>query len=136
MISPDLTTINQAVAQSDPTNVSPINFTAVFTEAINPATFTAADITVGGTSASASAGSPTTSDNITWNIPVTATADGTVIVSPAAAKVTDVVGNNNTASTSTDNSVLYDTPLTVTFESGSCSGRSNQRSYHQFYCSI
>ncbi|HNP76818.1 MAG TPA: T9SS type A sorting domain-containing protein [Cyclobacteriaceae bacterium] len=110
---PDVT-INQAVAQSDPTNVSPINFTAVFTEAINPATFTAADITVGGTSASASAGSPTTSDNITWNIPVTATADGTVIVSLAAAKVTDVVGNNNTASTSTDNSVLYDTPLTVT----------------------
>jgi hypothetical protein len=110
---PDVT-INQAGAQADPTNISPINFTAVFTEAINPATFTAGDITVGGTSAGASAGTPTTSDNITWNIPITATADGTVIVSLAASKVTDPVGNDNIASTSTDNSVLYDTPLTIT----------------------
>lgn len=111
---PDVT-INQAVAQSDPTNVSPINFTAVFTEAINPATFTAADITMGGTSAGASAGTPTTSDNITWNIPVTGmSSTGTVIVSLGANKVTDLAGNNNAASTFTDQTVTYDiTPPAV-----------------------
>ena len=40
-------TINQAAAQADPTNASPIIFTVVFSEAVTG--FTAGDVTLGGT---------------------------------------------------------------------------------------
>ena len=106
--TPPTLTINQAAGQADPANVALMNFTVVFSEAINPASFTAGDITLTGTG-TATIGTPTTSDNITWNVPVTATTDGTIIASMTATKVTDVAGNDNTASTSTDNSVTYDT---------------------------
>jgi hypothetical protein len=108
-------TVNQAGGQPDPTGLSPINFTAVFSEPINPATFTAADVTLSGTASGAGVNSPTTLDNITWTIPITGmSSTGTVIVSLGANKVTDVAGNNNTASTFTDQTVTYDiTPPTV-----------------------
>ncbi|MEJ0056078.1 MAG: hypothetical protein WDN75_10700 [Bacteroidota bacterium] len=41
-------TVNQAGAQADPTNVNTISFTAVFSEPINPASFTATDVTNSG----------------------------------------------------------------------------------------
>jgi hypothetical protein len=112
--TPPTATINQAVGQVDPTPSNPINFTVVFSEAINPVTFTAADITLTGTG-TATVGTPTTSNNITWNVPVTATASGTIIASLSANKVTDVAGNNNTAATFTDRTVTYDNvPPTAT----------------------
>ncbi len=40
-------TINQAAGQADPTNTSPINFTAIFSEPVSG--FTAADVTITGT---------------------------------------------------------------------------------------
>jgi hypothetical protein len=40
-------TINQAAAQADPTNASPINFTVVFSEPVTG--FTNADVTLTGT---------------------------------------------------------------------------------------
>jgi hypothetical protein len=102
-------TVNQAGGQADPTNNPVISFTVVFSEAIAPATFSSGDITTGGTATSVIWSVPTTSDNITWTIATSAVgADGTVIPSISADKVTDVTGNNNTASTSTDNSVAYD----------------------------
>jgi hypothetical protein len=100
-------TVNQAPAQNDPTNTNPINFRVVFSEAINPVTFTAGDITLSG-SASATVGTPTTSDNITWTIPVTASSNGTIIATLSASVITDANGNPNTTSTSTDNTVTYD----------------------------
>ena len=42
-------TVDQAGGQSDPTNASPVTFTAVFDEPIHDATFTNADVSVGGT---------------------------------------------------------------------------------------
>ena len=55
-------TINQAVAQADPTNTSPINFTVVFSEAITG--FTTGDVTLtgtaGGTLTGTVTGGPTT----------------------------------------------------------------------------
>src|SRR5205814_2357238 len=68
-------TINQAAAQADPTNGSPINFTVVFSEAVGD--FTAADVTLGG-----SAG-PTTAlvsgSGTTYNVAVSGMAsNGTV----------------------------------------------------------
>jgi Bacterial Ig domain/Bacterial cadherin-like domain/Bacterial Ig-like domain len=100
-------TINQAATQADPTNSGTINFTAVFSEAIDPNTFTASDITLTGTSTGAVVGTPTTTDNITWNIPITATVAGTVIANLEINTVTDVAGNGNDAATFTDNSVTY-----------------------------
>ncbi len=109
-------TINQAVGQVDPTNNSTINFTIIFSEPINPSTFTSADITTGGTAGSVVWGTPTTADNITWNIATSSIGSGgTVIPTILANKATDIAGNNNAASTSTDNSVLFDaTPPVVT----------------------
>jgi autotransporter-associated beta strand protein len=114
-------TINQAGGQADPTNNSVISFTVVFSEAINPATFTSGDITTGGTATGVAWSTPTTSDNITWTIATSAvTGDGTVIPSIALNKITDIAGNDNTASTSTDNSVIYDiTPPAITMTGSS-----------------
>lgn len=104
-------TINQAVGQNDPTNASPINFTVVFSE---PTTnFVTGDVTISGT-----AGATTqlvTGSGTTYNVAVSGmTTNGTVIASIAANRATDVAGNPNTASTSTDNTVTYDAaPPTV-----------------------
>jgi hypothetical protein len=56
--------LNQAAGQSDPTNGLPVTYTVVFSQAINPASFTTADIVAGGT-ASVTSWTLTTSDNIT-----------------------------------------------------------------------
>ena len=107
-------TINQSVGQTDPTNISPVSFTAVFSEAINPATFANSDITLGGTATGKSVASRTSGDNITWTITIGATGSGTITPTIAASAVQDPAGNNNTASTFADNTVTLDiTPPTV-----------------------
>jgi hypothetical protein len=105
-------TINQASGQADPTNVSPINFTVVFSEPVSG--FATGDVTVGGTAGATSAvvtGGPTT-----YNVAVSGmSTSGTVTASIPAGVATDGVGNSNAASTSTDNTVTYDvTAPTVT----------------------
>lgn len=117
--SQDLTkpsvTINQKSGSADPINALPIQFTIVFSEAVNPSTFTTSDITQSGT-ATGITWSLTSSNNITWTLSATAiAAPGTVIPSLAAGVVSDPAGNTNFVSTSTDNSVTYDiTKPTVT----------------------
>jgi hypothetical protein len=106
---PDVT-VNQAGGQTDPTNTSPILFTAVFDEPINLATFTNADVSMGGT---ATTGAVTVAeiapnDATTFSISVVVSGDGTVIASIPAGGVEDYATNTNTASTSTDNEVTYD----------------------------
>jgi hypothetical protein len=105
-------TINQAAGQADPTSATPINFTAVFSEAVSG--FTGAGVTIGGTAggtAVAVTGGPST-----YNVAVSGmSSTGTVIASIAAGVARDAAGNLNTASTSTDNSVTFDaTRPTVT----------------------
>ncbi|MFZ1452694.1 MAG: M36 family metallopeptidase, partial [Ferruginibacter sp.] len=101
-------TINQAAAQPDPTGVSPINFTAVFSEAVTG--FATGDVTVGGTAGATTAtvtGGPTT-----YNVAVSGmTGSGTVTASIAAGVCVNGSAVPNTASTSTDNSVTYNVPL-------------------------
>jgi hypothetical protein len=107
---PDVT-VNQAPGQPDPTNASPINFRVVFSEPINVASFSPADVSLGG-----SAGATTVTltqiapnDGTTFNVAVTGmTGSGTVTAILAPGAVSDPAGNGNTASTSTDNSVAYD----------------------------
>lgn len=106
-------TINQGGAQIDPTAGNSITFNAVFSEAVTG--FTNGDITITGT-AGATTANVSSGDNITWTVTVTGvTSDGTVVVSIPANAAQDAVGNNNFASTSTDNTVTRDTaPPTIT----------------------
>ncbi|MBL8103687.1 MAG: sortase, partial [Anaerolineales bacterium] len=97
-------TVNQAAAQVDPINISPINFTVVFNEAVNG--FDPADITIGGTAGATTA--VITGAGPTYNVAISGMVnDGTVIISIDANVVTDASGNDNVASTSTDNIVTY-----------------------------
>jgi len=107
---PDVT-IDQSGAQVDPTNVSPVAFTAVFDEPIDVATFTNADVTIDGT---ATTGAVTVTemapnDGTTFTVSVIVTSDGTVIASIPAGGVEDWMDYANTASTSIDNTVTLDT---------------------------
>jgi hypothetical protein len=104
-IAPSVT-IDQAAGQADPAGTAPINFTVVFNEPV--ASFAAANLTLGGTApgarSAAISGGPTT-----YTVAVSGmTGSGTVTAAIAAAAVTDLAGNPNTASTSTDNSVEFD----------------------------
>jgi hypothetical protein len=105
-------TINQAVAQLDPTNTSPINFTVTFSEVVTD--FVIGDMTLGGTAGATTA--TVTGGPITYNVAVTGmTTSGTVIATIAAGVAHDAAGNPNIASTSTDNTVTYNiSVLTVT----------------------
>ena len=114
-------TINQASGQADPTRNGPIVFTVVFSQDVQG--FTTADpgdVVLGGT-AGASAfviSQPNPSDFTTYTVTVSGmTRTGTVTASIPAhvAQDTRLVTLDNLASTSTDNSVVYDvTAPTVT----------------------
>ena len=124
---PPTVTVNQATAQTDPTNTSPINFTAVFSESITG--FNAADVVVSGTAG----GNKTvgvTGGPRTFNIAVSGMTDGTVIASVAAGAAQDAAGNSSLASTSTDKTVTFDItppapPSTPDLAAASDSGVSN-----------
>ncbi len=107
---PDVT-IDQAGGQADPTNVSPVLFTVIFDEAIDAATFTSADIAVGGTATTGeiTITEVTPNDGTTFDVSIVATSDGTVVPEIPGGVVEDLASNTNTASTSTDNSVTVDT---------------------------
>ncbi len=97
--------IIQTIGQLDTTNISPINFTATFTEPVTG--FDQTDITLGGTA------SPTTAvisgTGPAYNIAVSGmTGEGTVSISISADVCTDLAGNTNTSFINTDNTVFYD----------------------------
>lgn len=100
-------TIDQSGTQIDPTSALPINFSIQFSEPINTATFTTSDITQSGTAASVVWSITNSGDSRTFTLSVTSSGYGTIIPSIAVNKVTDLSGNNNTASTSGDNSVEF-----------------------------
>ncbi|MDW7676657.1 MAG: Ig-like domain-containing protein, partial [Bacillota bacterium] len=98
-------TINQAAGQVDPTTVSPINFTVTFSEPVTG--FTSDDVIITGTAVGTKVVN-ITGAGPTYNAAVSGmTSSGTVIAEIAADRVTDLAGNTNSASTSTDNSVEY-----------------------------
>src|SRR3989449_219911 len=103
--TPPTVTINQAAAQADPTNASPINFTAAFSEPVRSLTSGGVTMcsTAGATKTFTVTGGPTT-----YNVAVSGMTDGTLIATIAAGMAHDGAGNGNTASTSTDNTVAFD----------------------------
>ena len=109
-------TVEQAVGQPDPTSATPINFTVVFSESVTG--FATGDVTLSGTAGATTA--TVTGSGSTYNVAVSGmTTNGTVVASVAASKAVDLVGNLNVASTSSDNSVTYDTALSVTINQAS-----------------
>src|SRR5439155_1312522 len=110
-ITPPSVTINQAAGQVDPTNSSPINFTAVSSEPVTcsrGAGVTSRANAVGATTVTVSGGPST------YNVAVSGMSSaGTVIASIPAGVASDAAGNLNTASTSTANSVSF-TPADTT----------------------
>ena len=105
-------TINQASGQADPTTASPINFTATFSEPVTG--FTGSDVSFTGSTAG-TGGTPTglnaavTGGPTVYNVVVTGMATrGNVIASIPAGGAQDAATNTNTASTSTDNTVVWD----------------------------
>ncbi len=108
-------TVNQAATQSDPTNAEPIHFTVVFSEVVTD--FASGDVTLNGT-APGTLSKVITGSGTTYDVAVSGmTASGTVIATLAAGVTHDAAGNASMASTSTDNSVMYDvTAPTVTID--------------------
>jgi FtsP/CotA-like multicopper oxidase with cupredoxin domain len=98
-------TIDQAVAQIDPTSVAPLHFTVVFSEPVIG--FGRNDVTLTGTALGAIVES-VTGNGTTFDVVVSGmTSSGTVIASIAAGVATDSANNPNLASTSTDNVITY-----------------------------
>lgn len=106
-------TVNQASSQPDPTGVSPLYYAVTFSE--TTAGFTNVDVTLGGTAGATFAA--ITGSDATYHALVSGmTRSGTVIATIAASKATDIAGNNNTASTSTDNTITYTDTIASTVE--------------------
>jgi len=97
--------ITEAIGQIDPTNSSPVNFTAKFSEDVTG--FISTDVSLSGT---AGATTVVVSDGpIVYNLSISGMiGDGTVIVEIASDVCTDLAGNPNTASSNIDNQVIYD----------------------------
>jgi prepilin-type N-terminal cleavage/methylation domain-containing protein len=97
-------TINQASGQADPTNVSPINFTVVFSKVVTG--FDASDVSVSGGGGSLTVA--VSGSGSTYTVAVSGmSVDGAVTATIPADRATDSAGNTNAASTSTDNSVTW-----------------------------
>ncbi|MCT7960571.1 DUF4347 domain-containing protein [Laspinema sp. D1] len=98
-------TIEQDAGQADPTGAKTINYQVVFSEAVTE--FDHRDIVLGGTA------NPTTvvvtGSGTTYNVAVSGmNANGTVTAAVKAGAAKDVANNVSAASTSIDNTVIYD----------------------------
>jgi subtilisin family serine protease len=98
-------TINQGATQADPTGISPINFTVVFSEVVTG--FTASDVVVSGT-AGGTKNVTITGSGPSYDVTVTGmTTMGSVIAIVPANVAQDAAGNDNLPSTSSDNTVTW-----------------------------
>jgi hypothetical protein len=98
-------TINQAADQTDPTGVSPINFTVVFSAPVTG--FTTGDVTIGGTAGGTKVGTVTGS-GAAYTVAVTGmTTAGTVTATIPAGAAVDSFSRLTLASTSSDNTVTW-----------------------------
>ncbi len=112
--TPPSVLLEQAAGQNDPTNVSPIHFTVVFSESITG--FDGSDVILSGTAGATTAIVMQTApnDGTTYNVAVSGMAlEGTVIANINSGAATDSSGNANTASVSIDKTVTYSTDTTA-----------------------
>ena len=110
-------TINQAATQSDLASSGPIRFMVVFSKPINLATFTTSDVILGGTAPgtlTVTLLEITPHDGTTFEVSVSGmTGNGTVTATIPAGVVQDMTDSLNSASTSTDNEVTYQTDFRI-----------------------
>ncbi|MCE1253619.1 MAG: Ig-like domain-containing protein, partial [Anaerolineae bacterium] len=100
-------TINQAAAQPNPTNTAPIVFDVLFDEAVTG--FSAGDISFTGSTATGTLAAAISGTGPDYTVTVTGmTGSGAVVASIPAGAAKDASNNLSEASTSTDNSVVYD----------------------------
>lgn len=105
-------TVEQAASQSDPTNLSPISFTVTFSEDVIGFDDPSSDLLISG-SAGATTASITGSGS-SYTVQVSGmTSVGDVVLSVPAGAASDLAGNPNTASTSVDNTVSFDSVAPV-----------------------
>jgi hypothetical protein len=110
-------TINQL--GPDPTSTSPINFTVIFNESVTG--FTAPGVHLSGTAGATTA--VVTGSGTTYNVAVSGmTTSGTVIATIGQNVAQDTAANGNTASTSTDNIVTYNSQAATSLSVSSASG--------------
>jgi len=101
-------TINRAPTQLDPTSITPIIFDVIFSEVIDISSFTTNDITQSGTATVTSWTITNSGDNKKFTLQANGVSvSGTVIPILNAAKVQDLAGNDNIASTGTNKSVTF-----------------------------
>ena len=106
-------TIDQAIAQTDPTSAAPILFTATFSEPITG--FTGTDVSFAGSTVGGTLVANVTGSGATYTVSVTGmVGSGTVVASIPAGMASDLAGNANVASTSVDNTVTFGAAPSVT----------------------
>jgi len=90
-----IVTIEQKAGQSDPALSQPVEFKVVFGEEIAPSTFTASDITQGGTAPSPVWSIVDSGDHMNFALSVVASGNGTINPFITAGRVNDLAGNGN-----------------------------------------
>ena len=103
--TPPSVTINQANGQADPASVLPVNFTAIFSEAIDTSTFTSADIFQNGSATGLTWSILDSGDHRTFTVSATASSLGVIAPIIPGGSVQDISLLSNSPSTSSDNSV-------------------------------
>ena len=100
-------TIDQSSGQPDPANSQPILFDVHFSKPVIG--FTGSDVSFNGSTVGGSLLAAISGTGADYTVSVTGMeGTGTVVASIPAGAVTDIAGNNNITSTSTDNSVTFD----------------------------
>ena len=110
-------TINQGASQADPTSASPIVFSVVFSEPVTG--FSNTDVSFTGSTAGGTLAAVVTGSGENYTVSVSGmTTSGTVVASIPSGAAVDADNNATGASTSTDNSVTFNSPPpTVTINS-------------------
>jgi len=99
-------TVDQSGPQIDPTTVSPIQFTVVFSEGVTG--FTNGDVSFAGSTAGGTLTASIQGSGPTYTVSVSGmTTHGNVVVSIPAGAVLDLFNQPNASSTSSDNSVAW-----------------------------
>jgi uncharacterized repeat protein (TIGR01451 family) len=112
---PPTVTIDQAASQADPTLDSPIHFTVVFSEPVTG--FDAGDVSFAGSTVGGTLVATVTGSGTSYTAAVTGMSGsdtGTVVATIPAGAAVDAAGNLSSASTSTDNTVLFEAVTTTT----------------------
>lgn len=101
-------TVNQASGQLDPTTTATAHFTTQFSAPVTR--FDTSDVAIGGTASRSTVSIADSGDHQRFDVSVVLLSSGTVTAAVPAGLVTDAGGTANTASTSSDNTITYNSP--------------------------